>query len=73
MGSTTKKPIVLHLGDPIKFNTDIHAQLESEYTIIRPSLEERQRPAFLAALQERKWGDFDAIMRPWCTYNILLL
>lgn len=66
MTSASKKLVVLHLGDPIKFNTDILAQLESEFVIIRPSLEERQRAAFLTALKERKWGDFDAIMRPWC-------
>lgn len=64
--TSSKKPVVLHLGDPIKYNTDVLAQLESQCTIIRPSLEERHRPAFLAALQDRKWGDFDAIMRPWC-------
>lgn len=68
MASISKKPVVLHLGNPIKFNTKIHAQLESEFTIIRPSLEERQRPAFLAALKEGKWGDFEAIMRPWCMH-----
>lgn len=59
------KPIILHLGDPIKYNTDIHTQLESQFTIIRPSVEERQRPAFLEALKEKKWGDFSAVMRPW--------
>lgn len=60
-----KQPIILHLGDPIKYNTDVHAQLESQFTIVRPSLEERQRPAFLAALRAQKWGDFSAVMRPW--------
>ncbi|KAF3761863.1 hypothetical protein M406DRAFT_64956 [Cryphonectria parasitica EP155] len=62
---SSSKPIVLHLGDPIKFNTDVYAQLASQFTIINPSLEERQRPAFLAALKEKKWGDFSAVMRPW--------
>lgn len=59
------KPIILHLGDPIKYNTDLHAQLSSQFTIIRPSLAERQRPAFLAALRSQKWGAFSAILRPW--------
>ncbi|ROW01284.1 hypothetical protein VMCG_05878 [Cytospora schulzeri] len=59
------KPIVLHLGDPIKYNTEIYAELESRFTVIRPSLEERQRDAFLDALRKRKWGDFSAIARPW--------
>lgn len=65
MASQESKPIVLHLGDPIKYNTDVYAQMESQFTILRPSLEERQRPAFLAALNARTWGDFSAIMRPW--------
>ncbi|KAJ4393165.1 hypothetical protein N0V93_002372 [Gnomoniopsis smithogilvyi] len=59
------KPVVLHLGDPIKYSTDIYAQIEARFTILRPSLEERQRPAFLAALKARKWGDFSAVLRPW--------
>ncbi|CAN8097953.1 unnamed protein product [Discula destructiva] len=65
MDSTARKPIVLHLGDPIKHNTDLYAQLESQFTVVTPSLEERHRTAFLAALKEGKWGDFSAIMRPW--------
>ncbi|KAJ9136897.1 D-mandelate [Pleurostoma richardsiae] len=64
----TSKPIVLHLGDPIKHNKDLYAQLSQRFTVIRPSTEERQRPAFLEALRTRKWGDFSAIMRPfWST------
>ncbi len=62
------KPIILHLGDPIKYNTELYASLQEQFTVIQPSLEERQRPAFLAALRERKWGDFAGIMRPfWVT------
>lgn len=65
MASKDSRPIVLHLGDPIQYNTDLYAQLESKFTVIRPSLEERQRPAFLAALRDKKWGDFSAVFRPW--------
>lgn len=66
MASTAdSKPIILHLGDPIKYNTDLHAQLSSQFTIIRPSLAERQRPAFLAALRAQTWGPFTAVLRPW--------
>lgn len=65
MNSGDNRPIVLHLGDPIKYNTELYAQIESQLTVLRPSLEERQRPAFLAALRARKWGEFSAIMRPW--------
>lgn len=59
------KPIVLHLGDPVKYNTELYKELEGKFTIIRPSLEERQRDAFLSALREKRWGDFSAILRPW--------
>lgn len=62
---TTPKPIVLHLGDPIEFNKDLYKELESRFTIIRPSLEERQRPAFLSALRTQKWGAFSAVFRPF--------
>lgn len=59
------KPVVLHLGDPIEFNPDILAELNSKFTVIRPSVEERQRPAWLQALRDRKWGDFQAVFRPF--------
>lgn len=65
MASSDKKPRVLHLGDPIKYSFDIYSQLESQFTIIRPSPEERQRPAFLSALRGEKWGEFSAVYRPW--------
>lgn len=66
--STVSKPIILHLGDPIKYNHDLYKELGQQFTIIRPSTEERQREAFLEALRTRKWGDFEAVMRPfWVT------
>lgn len=66
--STTQKPIVLHIGDPIKYNHDLYKELEQKFTVIRPSAEERQRAQFLEALRQKKWGDFHAIMRPfWVT------
>ncbi len=64
MGSTPK-PIILHIGDAIKHNPKVYERLESQFTIIRPSLEERQRELFLQALKDRKWGDFQAVMRPF--------
>ncbi|KAK3697574.1 hypothetical protein LTR37_017405 [Vermiconidia calcicola] len=39
--------------------------LSEDYDIIRPTLEERQRPAFIDALKTGRWGDFAAIMRPF--------
>lgn len=59
------KPTILHIGDPIKYNPQTHALLAQKFNIIRPSTEERQRPAFIHALRERRWGDFSAIFRPF--------
>jgi hypothetical protein len=68
MAEPSQKPIVLHIGDPIKYNPAIYARFSSSFTVIRPSLEERQRPAFIQALKEKRWGDFSAIFRPfWST------
>ncbi|KAH8894571.1 putative D-mandelate dehydrogenase [Thozetella sp. PMI_491] len=65
---TSSKPIVLHLGDPVKFNQELYQKLGEQFTIIRPEVEERQRDAFLEALRTKKWGDFSGIMRPfWST------
>ena len=59
------KPIVLHIGDPVKWNTELHQQLSKDYTFVRPSFEERQRDAFMKGLKDKKWGDFSAIFRPF--------
>lgn len=59
------KPIVLHIGDPVKYNLDLYERFSSDFTVIRPSLEERQRDEFMRALKERRWGDFSAIFRPF--------
>ncbi|PYI05350.1 hypothetical protein BO78DRAFT_447718 [Aspergillus sclerotiicarbonarius CBS 121057] len=56
---------VLHIGDPIKYNHDIYARFASEFDLIQPSAAERERDAFKQALKERRWGDFDAIFRPF--------
>lgn len=59
------KPTVLHLGDPICYNHDIYARLLSQFHIINPPISELDRPAFIANLKNRTWGDFQAIMRPF--------
>lgn len=59
------KPIVLHIGDPVKWNTELYSQFSRDFTVIRPSLEERQRDAFMRALKEKRWGSFSAIFRPF--------
>ncbi|SPO01723.1 related to D-mandelate dehydrogenase [Cephalotrichum gorgonifer] len=62
---TSSKPVVLHLGDPVEFNLDLYKELESKFVVIHPSLEERQRPAFLQALRDQKWGSFSGVFRPF--------
>ncbi|KAJ2892188.1 hypothetical protein MKZ38_010142 [Zalerion maritima] len=59
------KLTVLHIGDPIKYNPQTYATFSSLFNIIRPSTEERQRPEFIKALKEKRWGDFHAIFRPF--------
>lgn len=45
------KPRVLHIGDPVKYNPDTYAAFTSQFDIIRPSAEEREREAFATALK----------------------
>jgi len=59
------KPIVLHIGDPVKWNTAFYDVFSKDFTVVRPSLEERQRDAFMKGLKEGKWGNFSAIFRPF--------
>ncbi|PMD37266.1 D-isomer-specific 2-hydroxyacid dehydrogenase-like protein [Hyaloscypha variabilis F] len=59
------KPIVLHIGDPVKWNTAFYDIFSKDFTVVRPSLEERQRDAFMKGLKEGKWGNFSAIFRPF--------
>lgn len=59
------KPTILHLGDPIEYNIELHKLLKSQFDIINPSASDLQRPAFLNHLRKRTWGDFVAIMRPF--------
>ncbi|KAJ0114850.1 d-isomer specific 2-hydroxyacid dehydrogenase [Diaporthe amygdali] len=68
MATPGKKPVVLHIGDPIKYNPDTYAAFSTAFDVIRPSAAERQRPEFIRALKDRRWGDFSAIFRPfWST------
>lgn len=62
---STPKPVVLHLGDDIEFNPDIYKHLTESFTVIQPSLADRQRDAWLRNLRDRKWGDFQAVFRPF--------
>ncbi|KAH6626646.1 D-isomer specific 2-hydroxyacid dehydrogenase [Chaetomium sp. MPI-SDFR-AT-0129] len=60
-----KRPIVLHIGDEIKYNPRTYAEFSTAFDVIRPSAAERDRPEFIRALKERRWGDFSAIFRPF--------
>ncbi|KAK3941021.1 D-isomer specific 2-hydroxyacid dehydrogenase [Diplogelasinospora grovesii] len=60
-----KRPIVLHIGDPTKYNPETHAEFSEMFEVIRPSAAERERSEFIKALKERRWGDFTAIFRPF--------
>ncbi|KAB5531349.1 hypothetical protein GE09DRAFT_383516 [Coniochaeta sp. 2T2.1] len=59
------KPIVLHIGDPIKYNPDTYEEFSTAFRVIRPSAPERERTEFVKALKERRWGNFHAIFRPF--------
>ncbi|KAF0641863.1 hypothetical protein FPSE5266_07106 [Fusarium pseudograminearum] len=62
------KPRVLHIGDPVKYNPETFLRFSIQCEIVRPSAEERQRPELIKALKDKRWGDFDAIFRPfWST------
>lgn len=63
--SSGTKPIVLHIGDPVKYNPEVYARFSSDFTVIRPSLQDRQREQFMKALKEKRWGDFSAVFRPF--------
>ncbi|KAL7625274.1 hypothetical protein AAE478_004490 [Parahypoxylon ruwenzoriense] len=59
------KPVVLHIGDPVKYNPKTYTEFAAQFDVVRPSADERQRPAFIQALREKRWGDFSAILRPF--------
>jgi hypothetical protein len=63
--SSSQKYTVLHIGDDIAYNPDFYKVFSTQFSIIQPSLEERQRDNFIAALKERRWGDFHAVFRPF--------
>lgn len=60
-----KRPRVLHIGDPVKYNPGTYASFASQCEIIRPEASERERGEFMAALREGRWGEFEAIFRPF--------
>ena len=59
------KLVVLHIGDPIKYNPETYDEFSSAFRVVRPGAVERERTEFAKALRERRWGDFHAIFRPF--------
>ncbi|KAL5002893.1 hypothetical protein BDV10DRAFT_201687 [Aspergillus recurvatus] len=59
------KPVILHLGDPIKYNPSLYSTFSSHFTIVRPALSSLRRDEFKAALRENRFGSFHAIIRPF--------
>ena len=60
-----KRPTILHLGDPIRHNPNIHERLKAQFDIIHVAGADLERPAFISHLKAQTWGDFSAIMRPF--------
>ncbi|KAF1809081.1 hypothetical protein P152DRAFT_175630 [Eremomyces bilateralis CBS 781.70] len=57
------KPIILHLGDDIKWNHDLYQKLQERFEIRRSY--KMDRGAFIKALKTKKFGNFVAIYRPF--------
>lgn len=57
------KPIVLHLGDDIKWNHELYKQLQDKFDIRRSY--SMGRAEFKQALKDKKFGDFVAMYRPF--------
>jgi len=61
--SSASKPTILHLGDDIRWNHDLYAELSNKFNIIRTYSMDRED--FKQALKEKKWGDFVGMYRPF--------
>lgn len=57
------KPVVLQLGDDIRWNHELYAKFNDHFEIKRSY--SMSRPEFIRALKERKFGDFFAMYRPF--------
>jgi hypothetical protein len=57
------KPIVIHLGDDIRWNHDLYEKFQDAFEIRRSY--SMNREDFKRALKERTFGDFFAIYRPF--------
>ncbi|KAH8721549.1 D-mandelate dehydrogenase-like protein [Phaeosphaeriaceae sp. PMI808] len=61
--TSSVKPTILHLGDDIRWNHELYAKLQQEFNVIRTNSMGREE--FKQALQEKRWGDFVGMYRPF--------
>lgn len=59
----SNKPIVLHIGEPIKYNHTVYDEEFSKRFDVRQN-EDLDRASFIQALKDNKYGNFSAIFRP---------
>ncbi|KAK4997246.1 hypothetical protein LTR66_003308 [Elasticomyces elasticus] len=57
------RPVLLHCGDDVKWNHELYKQLRAKFDIVRSHSIPRQE--FIEALRAKKFGDFEAIYRPF--------
>lgn len=57
------KPILLHLGDDIKWNHDLYQTLSSRFESRRSY--SIARSEFISALKSKQYGDYVAMYRPF--------
>lgn len=61
--STISKPTILHLGDDIRWNHDLYAELNRKFHVARTY--SIGRDEFKQALREKRWGEFVGMYRPF--------
>jgi hypothetical protein len=61
--TSSSKPTILHLGDDIRWNHELYAELQKKFNIVRTY--SMGRADFKKALQEKRWGDFVGMYRPF--------
>ncbi|KAL6704679.1 hypothetical protein ACN47E_007961 [Coniothyrium glycines] len=57
------RPTILHLGDDIRWNHELYAELNRKFNVERTY--SMGREDFKHALQEKRWGDFVGMYRPF--------
>lgn len=58
------RPSVLLLGELPAHSPELVAVFRTQFRILQPTAAERERAAFVGALRDGRWGDFQAIVRP---------